>query len=326
MSMSCSRCGTQAHCEYGSDGLPYCGSCIFHGLNKPCFRCRMYVPASELQQYKGQWMCPYCLMDSRDEDNAAFKHTQNYAKATYHSEQCERCGRQPQTIYNYRGMRMCKTCVDEGKKEWDDVGADKPTVTPYRVTTGGGKKGLLTKFLEAILGNALARLGVKLQKGKSTIVSAEKSKMTEKKEEKKRPPPAILNVARPIREKSLSGEKSEVVTQKQQDTTKTEDSGAVEKSEEKKPFSEMEIKEHKPVLAQMKEEDMEFEEDESEVIPVEETETQQESETKPTFLAEQEGLVEPLKENNNSAKKAKKKSIKKKKKRKTKPAKKRKKK
>lgn len=65
--MGCIKCGSEEHCEYGSDGHMYCESCRFYGMNQQCWRCRIYVPFAEMQQYRGFWMCQYCLIDAREE-------------------------------------------------------------------------------------------------------------------------------------------------------------------------------------------------------------------------------------------------------------------
>ncbi len=59
---NCSRCGREI-----STGM-YCESCHFYIYNEQCWRCRMYLPKVELQQWRGQTYCPYCIQDLRDEE------------------------------------------------------------------------------------------------------------------------------------------------------------------------------------------------------------------------------------------------------------------
>ncbi|MFH1520373.1 MAG: hypothetical protein ABID61_01885 [Candidatus Micrarchaeota archaeon] len=120
----CSRCGTSGPTEYGSDGQAYCNACVFYGLNKPCWRCRMYLPASELQYHKGQLACPYCIMDMRDEDRRINEPTIRKPKLTtiIYTEVCDRCGRNLEgLVYILNGRKLCKTCVDAEKTKWELV-------------------------------------------------------------------------------------------------------------------------------------------------------------------------------------------------------------
>lgn len=121
---SCSRCGNSGEVEYGSDGQAYCTACIFYGLNKPCWRCRMYLPASELQYYNGQLTCPYCIMDMRDEDRKNNEPTIKKPKlqTIIYVEICDRCGRNLESlVYILNGRKLCKTCVDDEKTKWELV-------------------------------------------------------------------------------------------------------------------------------------------------------------------------------------------------------------
>ena len=127
---SCVRCGSSADLEYGPDGLGYCNNCAFYGLNKQCSRCRMYLPQIELQQYRGQLLCPYCVQDSRDEDTK--KETPIVSKPIFGrgdkdasvaepyitSTVCERCSRESDRLFIWNGRRLCKQCLEIGQKNW----------------------------------------------------------------------------------------------------------------------------------------------------------------------------------------------------------------
>lgn len=169
---TCSRCGRKGHIEYGYDGLPYCSSCIFYGRNRPCWRCRMYLPISELQQYEGQWLCPYCLREERDKDlrqarAASMERKKRYTSAIVKSETCERCGRTLSTVYVWNGRKLCKSCLDEEKKKWDIV-SGKPSSSPYRMKIGGKKKP--KGLIERLVGFLLSLIGIKRKKEVSEIV------------------------------------------------------------------------------------------------------------------------------------------------------------
>ena len=174
----CSRCGREVEVEYASDGQAYCSACAFYGMNRQCFRCRMYVPSTELQQYRGQWMCPYCLMDMRDEDrrleeqgSAREKEGAGYVS----SETCERCGRQITTAYYYGGRRLCANCYEDMKREWKEVGGEKPPMPMYRVTEERVREKGKMSFIERLFAELLGRLGIRQgKKGQSEIVAMQK--------------------------------------------------------------------------------------------------------------------------------------------------------
>lgn len=173
---TCSRCGRQDHTEYGADGQPYCSSCIFFGINKQCWRCRMYLPATELQQYKGMWMCPYCLQDARDEDR---KMTSGYGKEKgpitphYVPETCERCGRDlGDRVYIWNGRRLCRNCLGEEQEKWGLVGGG-PVGPPQKISVTLRKKGLLAIFFEKLLSSFLAIFGIRMKQPPSEIVIVE---------------------------------------------------------------------------------------------------------------------------------------------------------
>jgi hypothetical protein len=127
----------------------------------------MYVPASELQQYKGQWMCPYCLMDSRDEDRRAQGGGEDsYLKSHYRGESCERCGRTLSIVYYYGGRRLCETCVESAKNEWGDVGGERPPMSMYRISSKRAGESKMLAFFVALFSEILRRLGIRVPKKK----------------------------------------------------------------------------------------------------------------------------------------------------------------
>ncbi len=178
----CMRCGRKGHVEYGVDGLTYCNSCLFYGMNKQCWRCRMYLPAVELQQYKGQWICPNCLSDMVQEDNRMTQKTESYPIPPHiYAERCERCGRETSLYYIYNGRRLCKNCLEEEQAKWGLVGGG-PSAAPFRVTYQEKGEGLLQKMI----GKLLERIGIrKRAPGKSEVVVAPRTKIEIKKKGKK---------------------------------------------------------------------------------------------------------------------------------------------
>lgn len=158
MKKACMRCGTMDHCEYGTDGLPYCQSCIFYGLNQQCWNCRMYLPASELQNYRGQWMCPYCVQDKRSEDvrkeSSAAKGQKPVVRKHTIEEDCERCGGAiGHTAHILNGRRLCKRCLEAEKDKWVLVGGG-PSGTPYAIKLdpqGAKSRSLLSRIIDGFL-------------------------------------------------------------------------------------------------------------------------------------------------------------------------------
>ncbi len=164
MEGSCSRCGKQGEVDYGTDGQAYCSSCIFYGTNKPCWRCRMYLPASDLQQYRGQWTCPYCLQDLRFEERKITERLEQKPKLepyTLH-ESCERCGKQiTGQVYIWNGRRLCKRCLGDEQQKWE-LASGGPSGAPYRIRPNTSKK--KTSLIESIISDFLMLLGLKKER------------------------------------------------------------------------------------------------------------------------------------------------------------------
>lgn len=169
---NCSRCGRRSEMEYGSDGQIYCSSCAFYGLNKQCWRCRMYLPAAELQQYRGQWACPYCIQDMRDADRRAEEQVQERPKLerVQLPELCERCGRDlDNRVYIWNGRKLCKNCVNDEQEKWGLVGGG-PMSAPYRVTLEPERKRKKESFIIRMISEFLVLLGLKKKKKIEVVV------------------------------------------------------------------------------------------------------------------------------------------------------------
>jgi hypothetical protein len=164
MTGTCSRCGRVDEMEHGSDGLPYCSACIFYGMNKQCSRCRMYLPASELQQYRGQPMCPYCIQDVRDQDRKAeeyVSHENHKAEVITYVEQCERCGRDLQgRVYVWNGRKLCKSCLEDAKDSWQ-LERGGPMGPAQRIKVDTRRQSEKLSFIESAIGEFLMLAGMK---------------------------------------------------------------------------------------------------------------------------------------------------------------------
>jgi hypothetical protein len=147
---------------YGADGQQYCSSCAFYGMNKQCYRCRMYLPATELQQYRGQLVCPYCLQDMRAEDRRSeAPPTKGPAQELSYPERCERCGRDLEgRAYLWNGKTLCKSCLDDEKGTWGLVGGG-PSHGGQRVSVIPIRAAKRKSLFETIISDFLALLGRK---------------------------------------------------------------------------------------------------------------------------------------------------------------------
>lgn len=158
----CVRCGKKGEVEYGVDGLPYCSSCIFYGLNKQCAICGMYLPAPEMQQYKGMWICPNCLADMRTKKKPEEEKKELTTSALMTSNVCERCGKEAEVFYIFNNKRLCASCYKEESEAM--FSARKPFSAPIRVVPQK-KPSLLEKIIDFIL----SLFGIKRKKEKEIV-------------------------------------------------------------------------------------------------------------------------------------------------------------
>ncbi|MBD3210792.1 hypothetical protein GF318_05405 [Candidatus Micrarchaeota archaeon] len=169
----CSRCGRKTETEYGADGLPYCNACSFYGLNRQCWKCRMYVPASEVQQYRGQWVCPVCISQLRSEETRAKEHKpeKHPLRPLAYPETCERCGKETEVLYYWNGKFLCRSCLEDEQGSWGLV---------TRGPSGAGQAISLTpvmekkeeSFIEHLIGEFLAWLGLRRKRKKAPRIVA----------------------------------------------------------------------------------------------------------------------------------------------------------
>ncbi len=132
----------------------------------------MYLPASELQQYKGQWVCPYCLQDMRDEDRRAseYRGGREPARVIAHSETCERCGRELKSrVYIWNNRRLCRKCLGDEQEKWGIVGGG-PMGPAHKISVKVMQKGRLQLMAEDLFSSFLALFGIKRKQPVSEIV------------------------------------------------------------------------------------------------------------------------------------------------------------
>ena len=192
MTGTCSRCGRVSEVEYGSDGQAYCSACAFYGLNKQCFRCRMYLPSTELQTYRGQLVCPYCIQDMRDEDRRISEPAASHPKleVLQYSETCERCGRDLEgRVYIWNGRRLCKSCLNDEKDTWG-LASGGPMGPAQRIKVDTVHQAQKKSIIERAIGDVLALMGIR-KKPISEVIIYQPRMKTE------------ITAAKPMAEKSF---------------------------------------------------------------------------------------------------------------------------
>ncbi len=120
----------------------------------------MYLPSTELQQYRGQWTCPYCMMDMKDaERKEEEKHHPVAAEGTLAREKemlsgvpedefCDRCKRKLVIVYIFNNRKLCEVCIDREKKDFEETGSGAvPMILKFRLK---GNEGLLTRLLRKL--------------------------------------------------------------------------------------------------------------------------------------------------------------------------------
>jgi hypothetical protein len=163
MSGTCSRCGRTGEMDYGTDGQAYCSACSFYGLNKQCGRCRMYLPATELQSYRGMFVCPYCIQDMRDEDRRVSERPVERPRleVLQYPETCERCGRDLEgRVYVWNGKKLCKSCLNHEQDTWG-IARGGPMGPAQRIRVDTVHRAERLSFIERAMGDFLMLLGLK---------------------------------------------------------------------------------------------------------------------------------------------------------------------
>jgi hypothetical protein len=130
----------------------------------------MYLPVSELQMYRGQLTCQYCIMDLRDEERRLEerrgikeqekKKEEELLEEVREGEVCERCGRLLTTVYYVHGKKLCASCFDHEKEEWKGTGPERPPLSPYRIKTQKSFLSNLVVAIEKRIGDLLALIGI----------------------------------------------------------------------------------------------------------------------------------------------------------------------
>lgn len=246
----CSRCGSKRELEFASDGMQYCSSCLFYGNNAQCYRCRMYVPVTELQNYRGQMYCPYCIQDLRDEETNHDKFSQEKIRIEPVAvvEKCERCGKEVRgKILIWNGKKLCSDCVEDGKKEWQTISASPKGGSNYTPIQNSSEKeadSTLLKKIDTLIGTMKGEKNSK--KPSPELVALNKNEIKneielESPKKKHNPnfaiPTVMVSKAKPFTE-GIIGKKPEIVALKKQTTDRefsVKSEGIMGKSNQKNP-------------------------------------------------------------------------------------------
>jgi len=66
--------------------------------------------------YAGQWYCPYCIMDLREQHQPKIEKEKPLQDQSVTKERCDRCGRSVETvIYYFQGKKLCEVCLNQEK-------------------------------------------------------------------------------------------------------------------------------------------------------------------------------------------------------------------
>jgi hypothetical protein len=160
---NCSRCGREI--SHGT----YCESCQFYVMNDQCWRCRMYLPIVELQQWRGQTYCPYCIQDIRDEERKEEeKHGDGAAKpgqpgadsGTPPDErpfgtgeknpdyECDKCKGDLDIVYIVSDHKFCEICFQQQLRDWKNSRVPPPPYMKFNAKGNMGLFGRLIRFLK----------------------------------------------------------------------------------------------------------------------------------------------------------------------------------
>lgn len=155
---NCSRCGMET-----ASG-PYCDNCSFYMLNDQCWRCRMYLPKVELQQWKGQTYCPYCIQDLRHaEKDAQQRRDEGAAKApegippdstppgqgqVNPDYLCDKCRDEMDIAYVVADHKFCEMCFQQQLRDWKEERISAPPYMKFRVKDSPGMFMRFIRFIK----------------------------------------------------------------------------------------------------------------------------------------------------------------------------------
>ncbi len=147
--MPCRVCGREGYADI-------CSECMFREQNQQCWRCRIYIPMAEMQQWRGQWICPNCRMDLEREEGGApggRGKPEEEAAAELHEKKgrCDRCGRETIILYKFNGRNLCWYCLEK-EDTYAGAGGAGGAIPLRLMRERKKKKGLLRRIREFFFG------------------------------------------------------------------------------------------------------------------------------------------------------------------------------
>ncbi len=172
---SCMRCGSEIFSGQ------YCESCSFYATNDQCWRCRMYLPRVELQQWRGQTYCPYCIMDIRDEEKNAEERRGEGARKEEEGVppgefppgvaqknpdyQCDKCKDDLDLVYVVADHKFCELCFEQQRRAWKKENIQTPPYVKFKVAEGAGWFSRFLRFLKSMIREEWEKRNRKKRKG-----------------------------------------------------------------------------------------------------------------------------------------------------------------
>jgi hypothetical protein len=130
---------------------------MFKEQNQQCWRCRMYIPKAEMQQWRGQWICPNCRMDAEREDERAGgekkKKEEEGGQADMYERpgRCDQCSRETIILYRFNGRNLCWYCLEK-EDTYAGAGGAGSAIPIQLSRQVRKKKGILGRIKEYLFG------------------------------------------------------------------------------------------------------------------------------------------------------------------------------
>jgi len=147
--MPCRSCGREGYSDI-------CSECMFREQNQQCWRCRMYIPNAEMQQWRGQWICPNCRMDLEREEGGPEgekKKREDGGQADMYEKpgKCDRCGRDTIILYRFNHRNLCWYCLEK-EDTYAGAGGAGGAIPIQLSRKARKKKGILGRIRDYLFG------------------------------------------------------------------------------------------------------------------------------------------------------------------------------
>lgn len=134
-----------------------------------CWRCRMYFPKYESQQWRGYTYCQRCILDIQNEERNAEDRMQDKARKAGEAIHrplrgdkfppsgtaqlaeeyaCESCGKDLEMVYILANHKYCDACFTQQVRAWKEQGIELPQYIKFKLKE---RKGLFARFFDFLL-------------------------------------------------------------------------------------------------------------------------------------------------------------------------------